>query len=1212
MFKNKIVGVCFLIVSILLLNVSAAVAVGNNYLSLKISGNQTPLPYKLWDVKSSSNMGEGSFAYAGGFTYFATNINNIYSSWAGNDQAIALGEKQVGGKSEYYVSSLVLIESASSQPFENAEKRNIPVPAPISGTNQLTVSWPAAGYNGTPSPIQGYNLYRDTNSSGQFTQKVNSNNVITELSYTDTGANNSNTTYYYKLKLVFKGDIETQFASAVSDGAKPTAAQSDPGHISITSAVPVLFGAIEGGQNPSNKTVTIKNTGDETIVVSFLKNAAWLNFSPAEFSLNKNQSKILTLSINDTFKPLDASPTPYKGIITITAINGNCDNSPVTFDVNLTINAEPQPGAVQIDSAVWDTSNTNNQTNKEFTYGIVNLINNNNEFGGTQGNNEVQIKPYGSADFISVNAVFWSTGKIQALIPDTTAFIAGQFKIRVFINGKESATKSLYLKPRLYNIEPTEGPVGTTVTLTGKAFDDGAQVSFNNKLATATSISYDTIVANVPSGTTTGKVTVIVNSQQSNDKYVIKDGQNDVYGNDIIFTVEEETPAIPAPEVTNAYNKEFGTLEGWVHVTPAGGDWQPGDAVDESLNLIIKGTDFGGTSNGSSEAPNAESYVEVETSSTDYSTNNFYWWSAGQIEIGVPEQINNINVVAGPAKVKVTTDGGESNEQSFDIKANVYSLEPGSAMVSDEVTITGTAFGDNADDVTVTFNGNEAEIVSIENGTIVVTVPQMDVTSEVKVVVTVNGVETTYAYNFEVVDLTPTIGNLSTTGSLEVGQTVIITGTNFGAEKVDTSLVRFGTTVGNPTAWSDLSITVAVPQGAGTGEVELTVVTENGEVYQIVNIGPNIYIDDFEGGSVGTWAENLADSGYYTTGNNVTPDNDTISTEGPKAEAKYDGAKGMKVKYSHAATEEASLWGGKLANTLDLSAIKGISMYINWDDSNNAFDLIIKDTNGLQTKASVSNTSLMGVNGGGYGKLIIPVTNFANDLGFDWTKVTDYSIMYTTDTSSETYHYVDNIIAIVEGEEIETDVKIFSIDPSAAPAGTKITIKGEDFGSAQGQSSLIFENIETNASFQAKVEKWSASEIKAVVPEQANTGDYNVRVIKIAIAAGTINAQESNNANFQVSAIAATLGTVIIRPNPFNPNVESVTFDFTNTANAGIYIYDMTAKLVYKQVVSGSTTTWTGRDNWSKLAGDGAYLLRVINEDNKQLIAKGKILVIKQ
>ena len=54
------------------------------------------------------------------------------------------------------------------------------------------------------------------------------------------------------------------------------------------------------------------------------------------------------------------------------------------------------------------------------------------------------------------------------------------------------------------------------------------------------------------------------------------------------------------------------------------------------------------------------------------------------------------------------------------------------------------------------------------------------------------------------------------------GTSVTITGVNFGAVQ-GTSTVEFNGTAATPTSWSDTEIEVAVPMGATTGDMVVTV-----------------------------------------------------------------------------------------------------------------------------------------------------------------------------------------------------------------------------------------------------------------------------------------------------------------------------------------------------------------------------------------------------
>lgn len=60
----------------------------------------------------------------------------------------------------------------------------------------------------------------------------------------------------------------------------------------------------------------------------------------------------------------------------------------------------------------------------------------------------------------------------------------------------------------IVSFTPTSGPIGTTVTITGTGFTSGSTVDFNGVSAAVTFINTTTLTAIVPSGTTTGVITV--------------------------------------------------------------------------------------------------------------------------------------------------------------------------------------------------------------------------------------------------------------------------------------------------------------------------------------------------------------------------------------------------------------------------------------------------------------------------------------------------------------------------------------------------------------------------------------------------------------------------------------------------------------------------------------------------------------------------------
>ncbi|MDD5593433.1 MAG: T9SS type A sorting domain-containing protein [Candidatus Margulisbacteria bacterium] len=441
------------------------------------------------------------------------------------------------------------------------------------------------------------------------------------------------------------------------------------------------------------------------------------------------------------------------------------------------------------------------------------------------------------------------------------------------------------------------------------------------------------------------------------------------------------------------------------------------------------------------------------------------------------------------------------------------------------------------------------------------------------------------------------------------------------------TLAANGTISGSPTTAGTTNFTVQVADSAAhtaTQALSINITT--------ATTPTAIVIDDFEGGSVGTWSGLNPTSGYYTFGDGMmTPDNTNITAQGPDASAAKNGTKGMKVLFSYVHNADPNKdwgdgWGAALIKTLDLSAMKSVTMNIKWDGSSNDIKFGFQDSGKHVYVATIPNSTLAALSG--YGQIAIPASSFKEDTdnpsrtpgAIDWTKITNYNFAYLNKGTTVNYQNIDDITARTTDEAIipppvtgEAPV-ITSLSPTAAPTGTKLMVSGSRFGSGQGSSTLVFENSVTHSTYTASITSWNDTSIEAIVPMLAPAGSYTVKVVRIAIQAGTVTALESNTTGFQVTSTSAG-DIAVIYPNPFNAGKENVTIAVTNTGGAtriGFYIFDMTARLTYKYVAtSGNQTTWNGYDQDNALVGDGAYLVRIVNEDTKALLAKGKILVVK-
>ena len=203
--------------------------------------------------------------------------------------------------------------------------------------------------------------------------------------------------------------------------------------------------------------------------------------------------------------------------------------------------------------------------------------------------------------------------------------------------------------PNITSLNPTSGPVGTSVIITGTNFgaSQGAStVRFNGTAATPTAWSATSITAPVPGGATTGNVIVTVGGVASNG---------------VSFTV-----IVPTPSITSL-NPTSGLI---------------------GTSVTITGTNFG-----ASQGPSTVTFNGIATSPTS--------WSATSIAAPVPNGATTGNVI-------VTVSGVASNVVLFTVTSpgpTLSSLGLTQGPVGATVTITGANFGATQGTSTVTFNG---------------------------------------------------------------------------------------------------------------------------------------------------------------------------------------------------------------------------------------------------------------------------------------------------------------------------------------------------------------------------------------------------------------------------------------------------------------------------------------------------------------------------
>jgi hypothetical protein len=178
-------------------------------------------------------------------------------------------------------------------------------------------------------------------------------------------------------------------------------------------------------------------------------------------------------------------------------------------------------------------------------------------------------------------------------------------------------------------------------------------------------------------------------------------------------------------------------------------------------------------------------------------------------------------------------------------------ITPQNGPVGTTVVLIGSGFGSSQGASTVTFNGTPVTWVTWSATALYVEVPAG--ASSGNIVVTVSGVASN-AESFTV-EPSPVITSLSP-ASGPVGATITISGSHFTAGGTTSPQVFFSPVLyASPISSTDTSITVAVPTGAVTGDVQVVVddsATSNSLLFTVTSSDPSISSLSPSGGTVGT------------------------------------------------------------------------------------------------------------------------------------------------------------------------------------------------------------------------------------------------------------------------------------------------------------------------------------------------------------------------
>ncbi|HXJ06004.1 MAG TPA: IPT/TIG domain-containing protein [Candidatus Acidoferrum sp.] len=612
--------------------------------------------------------------------------------------------------------------------------------------------------------------------------------------------------------------------------------------------------------------------------------------------------------------------------------------------------------------------------------------------------------------------------------------------------------------PAITSLNPTTGPVGTSVIITGTNFgatQGSSTVAFNSTTATPTVWSATTITVPVPLGATSGNVVVTVGGVASN-------GVNFTVGvvSSISFVQSNSaTPQATVTPVTVAY--PLAQTAGNLNVVVVG--WNDSTATVSSVTDSV----------GNSYVLAAVPVVQSSTASQAiYYAKNIGSAGAGANTVTVAfstparhpdiriaeysglDAANPLDTSAGAQGNTATSDSGlATTTNANDLLVGANTVQSTSVTAGSGYTSRGiTGDGDILEDQVVAAAGSYNATVSLDK-------VQLWIMQMVAFRAATGGGSTV-----------PNIATLNPTSGA-VGTAVTISGSNFGATQ-GSSTVKFNGTTAAPTTWSATSISVPVPAGATSGGVVVTVggVPSNPVNFTVTVPPPAITSLNPISGAVGT--------SVIITGTNfaATQGSSTVTFNGTVASPTNWSATSITAPVPIGATT------GNVVVTVGGTASNGLTF----------------------TVATPTITSLNPTSGGTGTSVAIAGTNFGATLGsstvtFNGTAATPTGWSATSITVPVPVGATTgNVVVTVSGVASNgmtftvTSPAITSLTPSSGAVGTSVLVAGTNLGATQGSSTVTFNGTTATPT------GWSATNITVPVPIGATTGNVIVTVGGVA------------------------------------------------------------------------------------------------------------------
>jgi hypothetical protein len=414
-----------------------------------------------------------------------------------------------------------------------------------------------------------------------------------------------------------------------------------------------------------------------------------------------------------------------------------------------------------------------------------------------------------------------------------TPTTAGSFTFTVKATDAKSCIGSLAYTinipqlPGISGFSPASGALGSNVTISGANFTGATAVKFNGVSATFTVVSDTSIDAIVPSGATTGPISVTTpggTATSSTNFTVAASGPPTITSFTPANGAADEEVTISGTNFTGTTAVKFNNVSTTFTVTSNSSIkaavpmnaitgritvTNPLGTATSATNFIIKPkvVSFTPTSGpvGTQVTITGSAFSGViDVKFNGVSGTGLIFVSNTTVKATVPSTAST-----GPISV-IATDGTGTSSTNFLVEPRVSSFTPIIGPVGTLVTITGSGF---TTDTTVKFNGvTSTSVTFVSANSIKATVPP----GATKGNITVENIGGT-TLSAAIFKVTPKIDSF-TPASGPVGASVTITGSTF----INITDVKFGTVSATFTVNSPTQITATVPSGAVTATISVT------------------------------------------------------------------------------------------------------------------------------------------------------------------------------------------------------------------------------------------------------------------------------------------------------------------------------------------------------------------------------------------------------